>query len=144
MKQIHHVVDIAAGADSVWAALTTADGLAGWWSTSVELEGGGLGAEIRFTFAGDFNPVMQVAAMEPGRSLEWLCIAGHLNWTDNTFTFELVHLDDGRCRLRFDQFYAVELSDDDFGVYNFNWGYYLESLRLLCTTGTGKPFHPGV
>lgn len=64
-------------------------------------------------------------------------------WAVNTFRFELVELDDGRCRLRFDQFYAVELSDDDFGVYNVNWGYYLESLRLLCTTGTGKPFHPG-
>ena len=35
----------------------------------------------------------------------------------------------GRTRLRFTQDYAVELSDDDYGIYNFNWGYYLESLR---------------
>ena len=33
-----------------------------------------------------------------------------------------------------------ELSDDAYGTYNFNWGYYLESLRLLGETGTGKPF----
>jgi hypothetical protein len=46
----------------------------------------------------------------------------------------------GRTRLRFWQEYAVELADDYYGVYNFNWGYYLESLRLLCVTGTGKPF----
>jgi hypothetical protein len=51
--------------------------------------------------------------------------------------------DDGRTRLRFWQEYAVELADDYYGVYNFNWGYYLESLRLLCTTGTGKPFPAG-
>jgi len=38
---------------------------------------------------------------------------------------------------------AVELADDYYGVYNFNWGYYLESLRLLCVTGTGKPFQAG-
>ena len=43
-------------------------------------------------------------------------------------------------RLRFWQEYAVELDDDAYGVYNFNWGYYLESLRLLCVEGTGKPF----
>ncbi len=47
---------------------------------------------------------------------------------------------DGRTKLRFWQEYAVELADDYYGVYNFNWGYYLESLRLLCATGTGKPF----
>lgn len=34
----------------------------------------------------------------------------------------------------------LSLSDDGYGVYNFNWGYYLESLRLLCATGSGKPF----
>lgn len=38
--------------------------------------------------------------------------------------------------------YAVELDDDAYGIYNFNWGYCLESLRLLCATGRGKPFHP--
>ena len=66
--------------------------------------------------------------------------SGHEPWKDNTFRFELFRLDDGRTRLRFWQHYAVELEDDYYGIYNFNWGYYLESLRLLCTTGTGKPF----
>jgi hypothetical protein len=33
-------------------------------------------------------------------------------------------------------------TDGRLVVYQFNWGYYLESLRLLCTTGTGKPFQP--
>jgi hypothetical protein len=33
-------------------------------------------------------------------------------------------------------------ADDYCGVYNVNWGYYLESLRLLCVDGAGKPFRP--
>jgi len=41
--------------------------------------------------------------------------------------------------VRFWENYARELSDDAYGTYNFNWGYYLESLRLLGETGTGKP-----
>ncbi len=39
-------------------------------------------------------------------------------------------------------FKNVELDDDSYGIYNFNWGYYLQSLRLFCTTGVGKPFQP--
>jgi hypothetical protein len=30
--------------------------------------------------------------------------------------------------------------EESFGVYNFNWAYYLESLRKYCETGTGAPF----
>jgi predicted dithiol-disulfide oxidoreductase (DUF899 family) len=34
----------------------------------------------------------------------------------------------------------VELSDDAYGVYNFNWGYYLESLRLCARPAPGPRF----
>jgi len=78
----------------------------------------------------------------PCRELVWRCVAGHDPWKDGTFRFQLVGSEDGRTRLRFWQDYAVELDDDSYGIYNFNWGYYLESLRLFSTTGTGKPFHP--
>ena len=40
----------------------------------------------------------------------------------------------------FRQGYGMELDEESFGTYNFNWGYYLESLLEYCTTGTGKPF----
>jgi len=142
MRTIHHVLDIDAPTGSVWSALTDRDGLAGWWSTILDSGGANVGAKVRFTFAGDFNPVMEITEIADGRHLNWRCVDGHQNWKDNTFVFELVALGNERTRLRFTQNYAVELSDDDYGVYNFNWGYYLESLRLLCATGTGKPFHP--
>ncbi len=143
MRTIHHVLDIASPADPVWRALTEESGLAGWWSTKVTSEGATVGSKIRFTFAGDFNPVMEVTGVEGKVALHWMCVRGHANWQDNTFDFELVPLPDGRTRLRFTQNYATELSDDDYGVYNFNWGYYLESLRLLCVEGQGKPFRAG-
>ena len=57
MKTIHHVVDMDATADRVWAALTDLTALAGWWSTKVEEDGGsGVGSRLNWTFAGDFNP----------------------------------------------------------------------------------------
>jgi uncharacterized protein YndB with AHSA1/START domain len=142
MKVIHHVLDIDAPSERVWGALTEQDGLAGWWSTSLETGPAVTGTLVRFTFGGDFNPVMEITEADQGRRLRWRCSGGHANWQDNSFAFDLEPLDDGRTRLRFTQDYAVELSDDDYGVYNFNWGYYLESLRLLCSVGTGKPYRP--
>ena len=142
MKTIHHVLDVETEPATVWSALTERDRLAQWWSTEVQTPAAAVGARVDFTFAGDFNPEMEITALDAPNALAWRCIGGHEPWQLGTFRFEVVALDDGRTRVRFWQDYAVELSDDAYGVYNFNWGYYLESLRLLCTTGEGKPFRP--
>ena len=142
MKTIHHLVDIDSDRGTVWDALTVRPVMARWWSTQVQTAAPEVGAQTHWTFSGDFHPVMEIMAIEPQAKLEWRCVAGHAPWQEGTFRFELQELEDGRTRLRFWQDYAIELSDDAYGVYNFNWGYYLESLRLLCTTGTGKPFSP--
>jgi len=142
VKTIHHVVDVDAPTEAVWSALTEHDRMASWWSTQVRTPLAAVGARVEWTFAGDFNPVMEIVGLDVGQELQWRCVTGHEPWRDNTFRFALASLEDGRTRLRFWQEYAVELGDDAYGIYNFNWGYYLESLRLLCTTGKGKPFRP--
>jgi uncharacterized protein YndB with AHSA1/START domain len=142
MKTIHHLVVIdASSVHTVWAALTREDRMAGWWSTKVDAPDASAGTLVRWTFAGDFNPVMEIVESNEPASLVWRCASGHEPWQDSTFRFEINGLDDGQTRVRFWQEYAVELADDYYGTYNFNWGYYLESLRLLCSTGSGKPFH---
>jgi steroid delta-isomerase-like uncharacterized protein len=101
------------------------------------------GGRIDFRFGPDFNPLMQVTAADPATGVRWECVGGVEQWADNTFEFALAD-HDGATRVRFRQEYATELSDDDYAVYNYNWAYYLESLRLYCTTGTGQPYRPGV
>lgn len=141
MKTIYHVFGTTAPRDTVFAALTTAQGVSGWWTTIVKA-GAGVGAIVHFTFAGDFNPDMRVTALEPPALVCWECVGGHEPWAQNTFRFELGDKGGGTI-VRFRQDYARELSDDDYGTYNFNWGYYLESLRLFSNTGSGKPFQAG-
>ena len=143
MKSIHHVVDMDAAPERLWWALTEPEGLAGWWSTRVEVPKFEVGAVTRWTLAGDFNPDMELVGFERASAVTWRCVGGHRPWRNSTFRFEWGSLDADRSRLRFWQEYAVELDDDAYGVYNFNWGYYLESLRLLCVEGTGKPFDAG-
>jgi uncharacterized protein YndB with AHSA1/START domain len=140
MKTIIHCVHVHAGPAAVFRALTTEDGVQGWWTRKASVEPG-QGGTIRFTFVGDFNPHMKQVALEPDRLVEWLCTSGHPNWQDNRFRFELDERD-GETKLKFVQEYAQELDDETYGEYNFNWGYYLNSLKQLCETGSGMPFEP--
>ncbi len=140
MKTIIHTADIARPREAVFGTLTTVPALSAWWTTKVTGDAGP-GGRLSFTFAGDFNPVMQVVGFGAPAQLEWECVDGVEQWSDNTFRFDLADRDGGT-RLRFRQEYAAELSDDDYGSYNYNynWGYYLESLRQYLETGTGRPY----
>jgi len=140
MKTILHSVDLRVGPRVVYDSIATVKGLAGWWSTRVSAEIK-VGGTIRFQFIDIFNPVMEIVALEPPRRVEWKCIAGHDPWSDNTFHFAIEPRGSGSI-LFFRQEYAQELSDEEYGRYNFNWGYYLHSLKLLCETGTGTPHTP--
>jgi len=140
MKKIIHFLNINKPANQVFEAIATAEGLSNWWSTQVTSEGK-IGGIIDFTFRDDFNPDMKITSMTPSRELKWKCIAGHEKWQDNEFTFEM-NEHNGITQLKFTQLYAKELSDEDYGIYNFNWGYYLYSLKEFCEKGRGKPFNP--
>jgi uncharacterized protein YndB with AHSA1/START domain len=147
MRTIHHVLDVAAEPAAVYEALTEEKALARWWTTKVSAASA-VGGNVVFTFVPDFSPVMKITALEPATLVEWQCTGGVEQWAGDTFRFELATSpaaagNSPLTRVRFWQQYATELSDDDYGTYNFNWGYYLESLRLLCSEGAGKPFDAG-
>jgi uncharacterized protein YndB with AHSA1/START domain len=138
MKQIIHVVDMKAERDQVYTALTTHRGLTGWWTTDVTADTT-VGGRIDFRFGTVFNAQMRIAALEPVRRVEWKGVGGEQAWLDNRFIFDLGERT-GMTLLTFTQDYARELDDEAYGRFNFNWGYYLQSLRELCETGTGFPF----
>ena len=142
MKKIIHYLNIKSSPGEVFSALTTQRGLSGWWSRKVAVEPGE-GGMVDFTFLDDFNPDMRVTKLETDARVEWTCVSGHDNWQDNTFVFDLRPAGDAT-DLMFTQVYARELSDEVYGTYNFNWGYYLGSLKQLCETGEGTPFQPAV
>jgi hypothetical protein len=50
---------------------------------------------------------------------------------------------DGGTMVSFWHQLGADRPDDAVASANFNWGYYLDSLRLLCETGQGKPYQSG-
>jgi uncharacterized protein YndB with AHSA1/START domain len=137
VKEIIHALQVQAPPSEVFRALTTEQGLSGWWTTKVRVNGD----LVRFTFEDPFHPVMRVIERDEPRAVEWALEGGHEPWNGSTFRFDLQEGDDTTAVL-FRMSYGQELPDEQYGVYNYNWAYYLESLRLLCQEGSGKPFTP--
>jgi uncharacterized protein YndB with AHSA1/START domain len=139
MRTILHVVNIQASREEVYDALTTPEGLAGWWTTTVDAASD-VGGVIDFTFGATFNPDMEITDLRRPELVAWTCVGGHEPWQNNTFEFRIEPRDVG-CALFFRQNYERELDDEAYGTYNFNWGYYLASLRKLVETGRGTPYN---
>jgi uncharacterized protein YndB with AHSA1/START domain len=137
VKEIIHAFQIGAPSGDVFRALTTEEGLSGWWTTGVRVDGD----VVRFTFEDPFHPVMRVTERDEPLAVAWAFESGHEPWTGSTFRFDLQERG-GTTAVLFRMSYGQEFPDEQYGFYNFNWGYYLESLRLLAEEGSGKPFQP--
>lgn len=138
MRKIIHSVNINTKREKVYRALATEEGLANWWTKDVKADIQ-VGGKIEFRFAGEFSPDMEIAGLDEPSRVEWKCVGGEPLWQDNSFSFELDGRGD-RTMLLFTQDYAAEISDEEYGTFNFNWGYYLGSLKQYCETGEGYPF----
>jgi uncharacterized protein YndB with AHSA1/START domain len=83
MSDILHRVGIDAKPDKVFAALTTIEGLRGWW-VSTTTGNAAKGGTINFGFCD-----MQVIAADPGKLVHWRCTRGPDEWLNTEVTFRL-------------------------------------------------------
>ena len=141
MVNIIHRVGIRAPLSKVYSALSTIEGLAGWWTrdtTGIPK----VGKTIEFRFRNPSGDVigemgMEVVALDANKKVEWKCKAGPPEWIGTDLTFDLTQ--DGE--------YTVVL----FGHKNWReaveftahcstkWAIFLMSLKDLVETGKGKP-----
>jgi Activator of Hsp90 ATPase homolog 1-like protein. len=73
MVDILHRIGVTSSPDAVYAALTTVDGLAGWWTEDTKGDSAVDGV-IRFRFAGAPEPAgfdMKVLEAQPGELVLW-------------------------------------------------------------------------
>lgn len=137
MASIKHLFHINAPKEKVFEALTTIEGLAGWWTSNTSGDCS-VGEVIQFRF-GDFSgPDMKVKEIKPNELVTWECVGENDGWLGHIFSF---HLDtnENKTRVRFEQS-GWEETGDFYASCNFSWGRYFESLRQLCQTGKGEAF----
>lgn len=131
MPNIFHQILIQASRATVYEAITTPEGLAGWWVPNVK-------AQPQEGFVNEFSTpegtnYMRVVQLRPDRRVEWECLNLDDAWTGTRVVFELDdHGDFTRLNFRHNG-YAEE--DDLYATCNFHWARHLMLLKTLCETG---------
>jgi uncharacterized protein YndB with AHSA1/START domain len=136
MERIRHTIDIDTGPDVVYSAVTSQEGLRGWWTHQAIAEPR-VGHENEFPFSsGDFN-AMRVVMLEPGRRVEWECTKGAEEWVGTRVVFDLEPVVGGT-RLTFSH---TDWQEDTpfFRMCRKAWEWYMASLKQYCETGIGTP-----
>jgi len=136
-KKIIHVLDIKASEDAIINAVSTLEGVRAWWNSEAT-GNANVGGIIEFRFADVFKPDIKIV-QRTNSMVKWECVGGEKHWANSTFTFTLSK--NGQfVRVTFIQEYGTEVSEEIYGHYNFNWGFYLHSLKSYCETGKGNPW----
>ena len=136
MVDILHRVGIEKTApEKVYEALTTIDGLAGWWTTDTTGDAGE-GGVIAFRFPpGGFD--MKVVECTPGERVRWEVVDGPEEWVGTTVDWQLRRDGDWTIVLFRHEGWAEPV--EFMHHCSTKWATYLVSLKSLLETGTGAP-----
>lgn len=137
MAHLKHYLLIKSSPEKVYKALTSTEGLGGWWTLEAKTDEQVDGI-AEFKFGDRYHNKMKMLKLVPNKTVEWECIKGDKEWIGTTFLFDLEEKE-GDTILKFTHGNWKE-ETKFFASCNYNWGYYLRSLKLYCETGSGTPF----
>ena len=102
MAELRHQISINAAPTPVFAALTTSDGLSGWWTADSTTETMVVGkAEFGFNKRRVMFR-MTIEELQPGKPVVWRCHGDSPEWIDTTLTWDIAPAEGGSV-LRFSQ-----------------------------------------
>ena len=138
MVDILHKVGIKSSSlNDVYKALTTREGLSGWWTTDTQGESK-VGGVLQFRFGkGGFD--MKVLELDPGKRVLWQIVEGPEEWIGTTVSFELKQQDEWTIVLFKHQGWKEPV--EFMHHCSTKWGVFLPSLKSLLESGKGGP-HP--
>ena len=137
MAAIKHYLIVQSSPEKIYKALTTKTGVANWWTVQTEI-GDKVGDTNVFDFGERYHNEMRISDLQSQSRVEWLCEKGDREWIGTKLVFEIEERE-SNCILRF--FHKEWREETDFfASCNYQWGYYLRSLKLYCESGKGTPF----
>ena len=139
MAKLSHRISIGAPREQVFEALSTKDGLQGWYTPHVEGEAGDGGVvTLGFTNQQPFR--WRFVQLSPGEVVRWECVEGPGQSKGTTARFELSDHADGRTIVHLDH-EGFNESDEALRSCNTLWGVLMHHLRDFSETGFKKPAH---
>jgi uncharacterized protein YndB with AHSA1/START domain len=132
---LHRVGVKTPSPEKVYEALTTIDGLAGWWTDDTK-GSAGVGGVIQFRFPpGGFD--MEVTELVPDKRVSWTVVDGPDEWIGTTIDWDLRQEDDMTILLFKHQGWKEPV--EFMHHCSTKWATYLVSLKQLVETGIGAP-----
>jgi uncharacterized protein YndB with AHSA1/START domain len=141
MADIIHRVGIKAPVSNVYAALSTIEGVAGWWTTDttgVSKSGGHI--DVRFLSPGGKeigSMNMEVIELDPSKKVHWRFKSGPAEWVGTDVIFNLSQ--DGEYTIVLFGHKNWREADEFTSHCSMKWATFMLSLKDLVETGKGKP-----
>jgi uncharacterized protein YndB with AHSA1/START domain len=138
MPDILHKVGIKSSSPSnTYKALTTIEGLSGWWTDETKGDSK-VGGTIKFRFGerGFFD--MKVLELEPAKRVLWQVADGPEEWIGTKVNFDLKQ--DGDFTIVLFKHQGWKEPAEFMHHCSTKWGVFLMSLKSLVETGKGAPY----
>ena len=133
-----HQVNVKATPDAIYKAVSTAQGLQGFWTSDSEAEAN-VGSIATFGFGGPTQR-MRIDELKPGKRVKWTALADFPNWDGTTVTWEISSAENGETGVLFRHAdWPEKVSQDDLGSINYTWGLIVERLKEYAETGKPNP-----
>ncbi len=137
MSDIRHLVRIQSSAEKIYAALTTQEGLASWWTPMVTARPEA-GTIASFHFGPTYTKEMKIVILVLNKEVSWQCTAATEEWLNTDIHFYIRPYEKG-VELFFEHNNWKDFTEM-FSQCSFDWAMFLRSLKLYCETGKGKPY----
>jgi uncharacterized protein YndB with AHSA1/START domain len=136
MFSILHRLGIKSSAGEVYRALTTRQGLAGWWAdTRGNCDVGGV---IEFHFGTRGRIDVKVLDLDPGKHITWQVVDGPQDWIGSKVSFELKQ--EGEQTTLLFRHDGWKEQSEFMHHCTTKWATFLLSMKALVETGKGTPF----
>ncbi|NUR07063.1 MAG: SRPBCC domain-containing protein [Nocardioidaceae bacterium] len=136
MVDILHRIGVVAPLDEVYRAVTTREGLAGWWT--VQTDGTGEVGDklvLRFGDVGGFD--MEVLALDPAGHVRWRVVDGPEEWIGTEVDWRLEQREEYTVVLFAHEGWREPV--EFMHHCSTKWATFLLSLKELVETGRGRP-----
>lgn len=136
-----HSVTVDADASKIYEALSTAKGLASFWTADSHAESK-VGSIARFGFHGP-QLEMKVEELSPGKRVRWSTHGGFDEWKGTSVTWEIKPGQDGSQEVLFShEGWPEQLPAKELASVNYSWGRIVGRLKKYAETGKPAPYFP--
>jgi len=135
MADIHHQIGVKADITDVYQAISSLDGLCGWWTKTTGNTN--TGGKLHFHF-NEHTVEMTIKELIPDKKVVWQCTEKEGEWKDTLITFEL-NATEQQIFINFS--HSNWLEQSDFCSHcSTKWAVFMLSLKDYLEKGKGKPF----